>query len=270
LVFENPFFTIGGTMLRFCSLALSMATLALLAALPAGCSTNASAGKDVIENGSRGPSDTSASDDVEEDAPATRGDSVEVEPGDSGVADAREDVSAGPCQWLFGVPNDKTGLAENQCKPVCNCEGVLFEPPEYTEVQIKELESRVLVEPMEPPSADPYAGPEPEAPTPGTVCAVLGDASVDGGYRLKTFKSVEEAEKAAEDMRRASEKILSACVNPRPRPEHEAEIFRFVSGITNEAIRKVDDMFFPQRSDNAPSGRIRAVDKGKTKQDFGS
>ena len=91
-----------------------------------------------------------------------------------------------------------------------------------------------------------------------------------GELAARKVASVEEAEKAAEDMRRASEKILSACVNPRPRPEHEAEIFRFVSGITNEAIRKVDDMFFPQRPGDSPSGRIRAVDKGKTKQDFGS
>ncbi len=106
---------------------------------------------------------------------------------------AGPDVSA-PCTVLFGVPNEKTGLTDAECQPRCACGGTWFEPPVYSEAQIAALAARVLVSPFAEPSDDPYQHPEAHVPVAGAVCGVLPAPEVEGGYRLQTYASRDEAE----------------------------------------------------------------------------
>ncbi|MEM3489277.1 MAG: hypothetical protein QXO75_06455 [Nitrososphaerota archaeon] len=82
----------------------------------------------------------------------------------------------------------------------------------------------------------------------------------------KSAQSIEEAEKISEDMKRASQKILEVCVSPKPKPEHETELFRYLSNLTTQAVLEVDSFF--QRG-KAPAyfeggGRIKPLGKDKT------
>ncbi len=110
--------------------------------------------------------------------------------GDPGV----DAPSAAPCTVLFGLPNEKTGLTDAQCRPVCDCEGRRFEPPRYDDAWIAALEARVLVTPMEAPTEDPYEHPDAHVPQVDKVCGVLPDAGTPGGYRLRTYDDAASAE----------------------------------------------------------------------------
>lgn len=111
------------------------------------------------------------------------------------VGDVAVDVpSAAPCTVLFGLPNEKTGLTDAQCRPVCDCEGRRFEPPRYDDAWIAALEARVLVTPMEAPTEDPYEHPDAHVPQTDKVCGVLPDAGTPGGYRLRTYDDAASAE----------------------------------------------------------------------------
>lgn len=82
----------------------------------------------------------------------------------------------------------------------------------------------------------------------------------------KTAQTIEEAEKISEDMRRASQKILEACVSPKPKPEHETELFRYISNLTSQRILEVDSFFQRGKTsvDLKSGGRIKLLDKDKT------
>lgn len=98
-------------------------------------------------------------------------------------------VSTGPCTVQFGVPNEKTGLTAEQCRPLCDCEGKFFQPPLYTEEDIAKLLAMVPVNPPAEVTEDPYDKPEEHQPVPGTVCGLFLDGAVPDGYRLETFES---------------------------------------------------------------------------------
>jgi hypothetical protein len=121
---------------------------------------------------------------------------------DAAVADAAADVastdvpSQAPCTVLFGLPNEKTGLDDTQCRPECDCAGRRFVPPAYDEDRIAALEARVLETPMTPPDADPYATPDAHVPQPDKVCGVLPGTGTPGGYRLATYDDAAAAEAA--------------------------------------------------------------------------
>lgn len=113
-------------------------------------------------------------------------DSVPV--GDSGDMDG--------CAVLYGLPNDKTGLGPDRCRPSCACGDKQFATPAWTAAQIDAIAARVLVDPPAPPAEDPYLSPEQHVPVAGKVCAVLTEPSVTGGYRVATYDGVAAAEAA--------------------------------------------------------------------------
>ncbi|MGQ9543682.1 MAG: hypothetical protein ACUVTM_06340 [Candidatus Bathyarchaeia archaeon] len=82
----------------------------------------------------------------------------------------------------------------------------------------------------------------------------------------KPASTIDEAEKISNDMRMASQKILSVCVTPEPKPEHETELFRYLSNLTGQAVQEIDSFF--QRGKNGANnkvyGRIKLLDKDKT------
>ncbi|MBS7627033.1 hypothetical protein KEJ51_08405 [Candidatus Bathyarchaeota archaeon] len=82
----------------------------------------------------------------------------------------------------------------------------------------------------------------------------------------KPAQSIEEAEKISEDMRRASQKILEACISPKPKPEHETKLFRYISNLTTQAVLEVDSFFQrgKAQADLKGGGRIKLLDKDKT------
>lgn len=100
------------------------------------------------------------------------------------------------CRVLFGIPGPNTGLSEEECKPSCSCPGHEYAPPTYTETELAALEAAVEVDGPAVPTADPYDTPEQFPEQPSKVCAVLKDASVAHGYRVKTFESAAAAEAA--------------------------------------------------------------------------
>ena len=97
---------------------------------------------------------------------------------------------------LFGRPNDKTGLTQDQCKPECACQAEPFVAPEYTEVDIAALASWTLLETPKPLAADPYDSPAPPPGSPDEVCAVLAEPAGSHSYRLVTYESKDAANAA--------------------------------------------------------------------------
>lgn len=92
---------------------------------------------------------------------------------------------------LFGRPNDKTGLTEEQCAPRCTCHGEPFEAPAYGDAEADALLAWQLLEPFPALTADPYAAPAPAELPGGTVCAVITEPA--STYRLDTFGSEDSA-----------------------------------------------------------------------------
>jgi hypothetical protein len=103
-------------------------------------------------------------------------------------------VDDGPCDVLFGAPNENTGLTADQCVPWCGCEDLVFEPPDYSEAEIAALAALALAEPFPALVADPYAEPELHVPVPGTWCGAHLETDGPGTYRLETYASLEALE----------------------------------------------------------------------------
>jgi hypothetical protein len=95
---------------------------------------------------------------------------------------------------LFGRPNERTGLTDEQCAPRCTCRGEPFEAPLYGDAEADALLVWQLAEPYAELTEDPYAEPPPAEPPPATVCAVT--TADDGTYRLDSFAS-DDAARAA-------------------------------------------------------------------------
>jgi len=99
------------------------------------------------------------------------------------------------CAILFGSPTADTGLTADQCRPLCACNGTVFQPPAYDDAFIQSLVDDWLPESAPPLDVDPYSEPVPADDPPGTVCAVLpGDAAAHPRpYSLATFPSTDAA-----------------------------------------------------------------------------
>ena len=108
--------------------------------------------------------------------------------------DAMVDLTTDTCSVLFGLPNDKTGLTAQQCRPACECPGHDFAPPVYSEADQAALLAMVNLTPFSEVITDPYADPEghPAAPA-GLVCGLVRQIDTPGGYRLHTYPSIEAA-----------------------------------------------------------------------------
>jgi hypothetical protein len=94
---------------------------------------------------------------------------------------------------LFGRPNAKTGLTEQQCQPRCACNADPFEAPEYTEADAAALLQWTLLEPFAELTSDPYTMPAPAPGPVGEVCAVVPTASGSREYRLRSYDNAELA-----------------------------------------------------------------------------
>jgi hypothetical protein len=122
-------------------------------------------------------------------------------PGDAAAAGDGAPADAAPvppdadrCEPLFGLPNARTGLAEAQCRPVCEaCAATPFVPRVWDDAAIAALRAYTLVAPPARLSEDPYAA-APPAPEPeGAVCAVVIEDLPTKRYRLETMESAEMA-----------------------------------------------------------------------------
>ncbi len=127
--------------------------------------------------------DTDTATDDENDTIGPADDEADLPDDDVDVA------SNEPCTIQFGLPNEKTGLTAEQCRPLCNCEGKYFQPPLYTEEEIAKLLAMVPVDPPAEVTEDPYDTPEAHQPVPGSVCGLFLDDTITNGYRLETFAS---------------------------------------------------------------------------------
>ena len=92
---------------------------------------------------------------------------------------------------LFGRPNERTGLTDEQCAPRCTCEGELFEAPAYGDAEADALLEWQHLEPYPELIEDPYASPAPPEPGPDAVCAVVAEDT--RSYRLRDFDSADAA-----------------------------------------------------------------------------
>ncbi len=109
-----------------------------------------------------------------------------------------DDSGAGECSQactvLFGRPGPDTGLGSDMCRPFCNCGGQFFEPPVYTKEMVEKFSGKILKNPFEPLTANPYDSPEHHVPQPEKVCGVFLDADDPQYYSLASYDSVEELE----------------------------------------------------------------------------
>jgi hypothetical protein len=103
------------------------------------------------------------------------------------------------CSILFGSPTADTGLTDDQCRPLCACNGTVFQPPLYDAAFLQSLVDDWLPESAAPLTVDPYTQPVPAADAPGTICGVVpGDAGAHPRpYSLVTYPSLDAAMAAA-------------------------------------------------------------------------
>lgn len=105
----------------------------------------------------------------------------------------------GECSTLFGLPNENSGLTDEQCQPIINLPDLHWEEPIYSNDYVEELENAVLLTDMREkfynitenpyPNQDDYLGKHTE----NTVCGILIQPD---GYELETYDSKEDAENA--------------------------------------------------------------------------
>lgn len=107
-----------------------------------------------------------------------------------------DDASNEPCTYLFGRPNENTGLSWDQCKDFYNCEGVKFTAPVYTESDIAILNSKIHLNALPVLTSDPYETPELYPLEEEKVCGLIWDMLNPDAYTLETFESIIEAELA--------------------------------------------------------------------------
>ena len=96
------------------------------------------------------------------------------------------------CDVLFGLPNDNSGLDEQECQPQIVSDGeVVWQAPVYTEADLAALGALTLLDTLQALPEDPYLTPDVFQPRPTRVCAVHLDGA--GGYTLTTHAGVEQA-----------------------------------------------------------------------------
>jgi hypothetical protein len=110
------------------------------------------------------------------------------------VPDDAFNPSDEPCTVLFGNPSPDTGLGPDMCQPLCNCEGKFFQPPVYTKEMVDKFSGKILKNPLEPLTSDPYDKPGENVPQHDKVCGVILDSEDPEYYSLETYDTVEELE----------------------------------------------------------------------------
>jgi hypothetical protein len=103
------------------------------------------------------------------------------------------DVSATPCEILFGQPTETTGLGPDACAPSCACGVAPWTPLSYGEDWVADLGEWTFSNPPALVPSDPYKEPAPEPAVAGSVCAARFEQDEAGSYRLDTFSTVEAA-----------------------------------------------------------------------------
>lgn len=106
-------------------------------------------------------------------------------------------ASCGPnepaCEVLFGQPNERTGLDETRCQPVCEgCGSERFVPRVWDDTSLTALRSFELTEAPELLTSTPYDT-TPATPQPGAVCAVVVEDVASRRYHVETFASSAQA-----------------------------------------------------------------------------
>lgn len=105
-----------------------------------------------------------------------------------------EDWIGGTCGALFGLPTSNTGLSSEYCQPSCNCDGMDFVEPEYTQEDFDWLKSRTLLTVPEELTYDPYEDKDQYSDAPTTeVCAFIDDEEDPNGYHIQTYRDDAEA-----------------------------------------------------------------------------
>ncbi len=139
--------------------------------------------------------------DEENDAPAEVPDDGTEEmvddPEENDVDEVPDDPftpSDEPCTVLFGRPSEDTGLGPDMCQPLCNCEGKFFEPPVYTKEMVDKFSGKILKNPPDPLTSDPYDKPDDNVPQHDKFCGVILDSDDPEYYSLATYDTLEELE----------------------------------------------------------------------------
>ncbi|MED5464668.1 MAG: hypothetical protein VX699_08455 [Myxococcota bacterium] len=99
------------------------------------------------------------------------------------------------CSGLFGVQHDASGLPPESCSPTCECDGETWTAPVLDQALMDALKARVLLNPPEDLSADPYDVSESPAHQTG-VCGVLNQGEGSKEYTLKSYESADLAQEA--------------------------------------------------------------------------
>jgi hypothetical protein len=102
----------------------------------------------------------------------------------------------GPCTVLFGRPSESTGLGPDMCQPFCNCEGKYFEPPVYTKEMVDKFSGKIIKNPPEPLTSDPYDKPQENVPQHDKFCGVILDSEDSNQYSIETFETLADLESA--------------------------------------------------------------------------
>lgn len=97
-----------------------------------------------------------------------------------------------PCEKMFGIPNENTGLSSSFCNPSCECQ--TFESRTFTAEELATLKSWNLVNPFEEITTNPYDTAFVEGEE--AVCAIKIENLADQLYSLATYSDQKAAEAA--------------------------------------------------------------------------
>jgi len=99
-----------------------------------------------------------------------------------------EAIDTGGCDFLFGSPNESTGLSDAVCRPERSCEGIEpFAPPIYEPAAFEALTARTLIDPQPLLPASPYEDASLVPTDTSGFCTVMADTTDPDSYRLQTF-----------------------------------------------------------------------------------
>lgn len=146
----------------------------------------------VIDDADTQDTDNDLSDDLSDEV-LTEAEVADTEADEKPDEDSALNVQ---CTYLFGRPNEKTGLTWDQCKDSFNCEGVNFIAPLYNDSDLLALNSKIHMNPLPVLTSDPYENQSLYPEEPGKVCGLIWDKINKDAYTLETYDSVEAAELA--------------------------------------------------------------------------
>jgi len=109
-----------------------------------------------------------------------------------GLSSCKKEEQLSCDEALFGIPNERTGLSQDVCQPVCGCKS--YTPRAFSPADISALREWELTNPMEALESNPYDDP---VPAEGSgICAIIVEDAAQKLYRLQNFENEEAAESA--------------------------------------------------------------------------